>query len=77
VDKPVPSIMTYCNNETVPVKVRSRKGNMKSLKHIKRRLKSARHTLETCIIIVDYICSKENLDDPFTKGLGRTVIQAR
>jgi hypothetical protein len=50
---------------------------MKSLKHIKRRLKSARHTLETCIIIVDYICSKENLDDPFTKGLGRTVIQAR
>jgi hypothetical protein len=36
VDKPVPSVLTYCDNQTVLVKVKSRKDNMKSLKHIKR-----------------------------------------
>jgi hypothetical protein len=75
-DKPVPPVLTYCDNQTVLVKVKSRKENMKSSEHIKRRLKSARHALEVGIITVDYICSEENLADLFTKGLARTVIQA-
>lgn len=74
--KPVPVILTYCDNQTVLVKVRSKKDNMMSSKHIKRRLKSLRHALETGIITVDYIFSERNLADPFTKGLARTVIQA-
>jgi hypothetical protein len=36
VDKPVPPILTYCDNQTILVKVKSRKDNMKSSKHIKR-----------------------------------------
>jgi hypothetical protein len=75
-DKPIPAVLTYCDNQTVLVKVKSRKDNMKSSKHIKRRLKSLRHALETGIIAVDYIQSERNLADPFTKGMARTFIQA-
>jgi hypothetical protein len=76
VDKLVPPVLTYCDNQTVLVKVKSRNDNMKSSKHIKRRLQLAHHALETCIVTVDYICSEENIADPFTKGLARIVIQA-
>uniref|UniRef100_A0A0A8YK98 Uncharacterized protein n=1 Tax=Arundo donax TaxID=35708 RepID=A0A0A8YK98_ARUDO len=48
---------------------------MKTSKHIKRRIKSIRHAIETGIITVDYIRSKGNLADSFTKGMARTVIQ--
>jgi hypothetical protein len=75
-DKPIPAVLTYCDNQTVLVKVKSRKDNMKSSKHIKRRLKSLRHALETGVIAVDYIQSERNLADPFTKGMARIVIQA-
>ena len=38
VEKPVPSILMNCDNQTVIVKVNSSKDNMKSLRHVKRRL---------------------------------------
>ena len=75
-EKPIPAILTYCDNQTVLVKAKSRKDNMKSSKHIKRRLKSIRHTRETGLISVEYIQSERNLVDPFTKGLARKTIQA-
>ncbi|KAK1615396.1 hypothetical protein QYE76_020913 [Lolium multiflorum] len=42
VEKPIPAILMNCDNQTVIVKVKSSKDNMKSSKHIKRRLKSVR-----------------------------------
>nr|ABF93649.1 retrotransposon protein, putative, Ty1-copia subclass [Oryza sativa Japonica Group] len=42
VEKPVPAILINCDNQTVIIKVNSSKDNMKSSRHIKRRLKSVR-----------------------------------
>ena len=33
-EKPIPAILTYCDNQTILVKAKSRKDNMKSSKHI-------------------------------------------
>jgi hypothetical protein len=42
VDKPIPAILMNCDNETIITKVNSSKDNMKSSRHVKRRLKSVR-----------------------------------
>jgi hypothetical protein len=42
VEKTLPAILMNCDNQTVIVKVDSSKDNMKSSRHIKRRLKSVR-----------------------------------
>ena len=39
VEKPVPAISINCDNQTVITKVNSSKDNMKSTRHVKRRLK--------------------------------------
>jgi len=42
VEKPVLTILMNCDNQTVIVKVNSVKDNVKSSRHVKRRLKSVR-----------------------------------
>src|SRR6266536_2868184 len=42
VEKPVPGILMNCDNQTVITKVSSSKDNMKSSRHVQRRLKSVR-----------------------------------
>ena len=42
VGKPIPAILLNCDNQTVIFKVNSSKDNMKSSRHVKRRLKSVR-----------------------------------
>ena len=74
VEKPVPSILLYCDNQTVIVKVNSSKDNMKSSRHVKRRLKSIRKMKNSGVIALDYVQTAKNLADPFTKGLSRNVI---
>ncbi len=74
VEKPVPSILMNCNNQTVIVKVNSSKDNMKSSRHVKRRLKSVRKLRNSGVITLDYIQTARNLAYPFTKGLSRNVI---
>ena len=74
VDKPVPAILMNCDNQTVIVKVTSSKDNMKSSRHIKRRLASVRKMRNSGVIALDYIQTAKNLVDPFTKGLSRNVI---
>nr|ABG66099.1 retrotransposon protein, putative, Ty1-copia subclass [Oryza sativa Japonica Group] len=74
VEKPVPAILMNCDNQTVIVKVNSSKDNMKSSRHVKRRLKSVRKLKNSRVITLDYIQTARNLADPFTKGLSRTVI---
>ena len=74
VEKPILAFLMYCDNQTVLIKVNSAKDNMKSSRHVKRRLKSIRKLRNSGIIAVDYIPTAKNLADPFTKGLSRNVI---
>jgi hypothetical protein len=74
INKHLPVILMNCDNETVIVKVDSSKDNMKSSRHIKRRLKSIRKIRNSGVIRLDYIHTEKNLVDAFTKGLLRNVI---
>jgi hypothetical protein len=74
VKKLTPAILMNCDNQTVIVKVNSSKDNMKSSRHVKRRLKSVRKLRNTGVIALDYIHTYKNLADQFTKGLSRIVI---
>nr|ABF94958.1 retrotransposon protein, putative, Ty1-copia subclass [Oryza sativa Japonica Group] len=76
VEKPVPAILMNCDNQTVIIKVNSSKDNMKSSKHIKRRLKSVRKQKNSGVIALDYVQTARNLADQFTKGLPRNVIDS-
>src|SRR5438034_10060648 len=74
VEKPVPAILMNCDNQTVIVKVNSSRDNMKSSRHVKRRLKSVRTMRNSGVIALDYVQTAKNLADPFTKGFSRNVI---
>jgi hypothetical protein len=74
VEKPIPAILMNCDSETVIIKVNSSKDNMKSSRHVKRRLKSIRKLRSSRVISLDYIPTAENLADQFTNGLSRSVI---
>ena len=75
VEKPIPAILMNSDNQTVIFKVNSSKDNMKSSRHVKRRLKSVRKMRNSGVIALDYIQTSKNLADPFTKGLSRNVIE--
>jgi hypothetical protein len=76
VEKHLPAILINCDNQTVIVKVDSLKDNIKSSRHIKRRLKSVRKIRNSGVITLDYIHTEKNLADLFIKGLSRNVIDA-
>ena len=67
--------MNY-DNQTVITKVNSFKDNMKSTRHVKRRLKSIRKLRNSRAIALDYVHTSKNLTDQFTKGLSRNVIDS-
>ena len=74
VEKPIPAILMNCDNQTVIAEVNSSKDNMKSSRHVKRRLKSVGKMRNSGVIALDYVQTAKNLADPFTKGLSRNVI---
>ncbi len=76
VEKPVPAILMNCDNQTVIIKVNSSKDNMKSSRHVKRRLKSVRKQKNSGVIALDYVQTAKKLADQFTKGLPRNVIDS-
>jgi hypothetical protein len=76
VEKPLLAILMNYDNQTVIVKVDSSKDNIKSSRHIKRRLKSVRKMRNSRVITLDYIHIEKNLTDQFTKGLSHNVIDA-
>ncbi|GKD52691.1 RNA-directed DNA polymerase, eukaryota [Tanacetum coccineum] len=43
-------------------------------RHIRRRHNSIRQLLSTGVISIDYVASKDNIADPFTKGLSRELV---
>jgi hypothetical protein len=55
VEKPLPGIMMNCDEQTVIAKVDSSKDNMKSSRHITRRLKSVRKMRNSGVITVGYV----------------------
>jgi hypothetical protein len=55
VEKPIPAISMNCNNQTVITKVNSSRDNMKSTRHVKRRLKSVRKLRNSRVIALDYV----------------------
>jgi hypothetical protein len=63
VEKPIPAILMNCDNETVIIKVNSSTDNMKSSRHVKRRLKYVRKLRSSGVIALDYIPTAENLVD--------------
>ena len=54
IEKPLPTTLMNCDNQTVIIKVDSSKDNMKSSRHIKRRLKSVRK--RNYGVICDTLC---------------------
>ena len=76
VEKPIPAISMNCDNQTVIIKVNSSKGNMKSTRHVKRRIKSVRKLRNSGVISLDFVHTSKNLAHQFTKGLSRNVIES-
>jgi hypothetical protein len=74
VDKLVPPILMYCDNQSMLAQVMNTKDNLKSNKHIKCRIKSFRKMKNSGVIVVSYVKCENNLIDPFTKGLPWNVI---
>jgi hypothetical protein len=75
VEKPIPAIFINCDNQTVITKMNSSMENMKSTRHVKRRLKSVRKLRNSEVISLDYVHISKNLADQFIKGLSRNVIE--
>jgi hypothetical protein len=74
VDKPIPPLLMYCDNQSMLAQVMNTKDNSKSNKHIKCRLKSVRKMKSSGVIAVSYVKSENNLAEPFIKGLPWNVI---
>jgi hypothetical protein len=71
VKKYLSTILMNCNNQTVIVKIDNSKDNMKSSRHIKRRLNSVKKMRNSVIITLN---TEKNLTYPFTKGLLHNMI---
>ncbi|KAL0302303.1 UNVERIFIED_CONTAM: Retrovirus-related Pol polyprotein from transposon TNT 1-94 [Sesamum calycinum] len=69
VSQPLPPIVVHCDSQTTIAKVRSRKYNQKTKRHIQVRLKSIRALVSDRVIVIDFVGTKDNVADPLTKGL--------
>ncbi|XP_026396723.1 uncharacterized protein LOC113291402 [Papaver somniferum] len=70
--KPVPSVMINCDNQDTIYKVSNKTYNGKS-RHASLRHQIVRQLLKRGVVAVNYIESKNNLADPFTKCLPKDV----
>ena len=75
VEKPIPAISRNCDNRTAIIMVNSSKDNMKSTRHVKRRLKSIRKLRNPGVIALDYVHTSKNLAGQLTKSLSRNMIE--
>ncbi|KAL0320245.1 UNVERIFIED_CONTAM: Retrovirus-related Pol polyprotein from transposon TNT 1-94 [Sesamum radiatum] len=73
--QPLPPIVVHCNSQTTIAKVRSRKYNQKTKRHIQVRLKSIRALVSDRVIGIDFVGTKDNVADPLTKGLDLSQAQ--
>nr|GEU69185.1 ribonuclease H-like domain containing protein [Tanacetum cinerariifolium] len=71
--KPVTTISIHCDSQSAIGRAQSIMYIGKS-RHIHRRYNSIRQLLSTRVISIDYVASKDNIADPFTKGLSRELV---
>ena len=76
VEKPIPAISMNCDNQTMITKVNSSKDNIKSTRHVKRRLKSIRKLRNSRVKALYYVHMSNNLAGQFTEGLSHNVIES-
>ena len=76
IEKPIPAISMNYDKQTVITKVNSSKNNMKSTRHVKKRLKSVRKLRNSRVIALDYVHASKNMADQFIKCLSRNVIDS-
>nr|GEX45628.1 calcineurin B-like protein 4 [Tanacetum cinerariifolium] len=74
--KPVTAISIHCDSKSAMGRAKSTIYNGK-FRHIRRRYNSIRQLLSTKVISIDYVASKDNIADPFTKGLSREMLSSR
>ncbi|KAL2250202.1 UNVERIFIED_CONTAM: hypothetical protein Sindi_2493900 [Sesamum indicum] len=74
VSQPLSPIVVHCDSQTTIVKVRSRKYNQKSKRHIQVRLKSMRALVLDRVMSIDFVGRKENVANPLTKGLNLSQV---
>nr|GEV69300.1 Gag-Pol polyprotein [Tanacetum cinerariifolium] len=71
--KPVTANSIHCDSQSAIGRAQSTMYNGKS-RHICRQHNSIRQVLSTGVILIDYVASKDNIADPFTKGLSRELV---
>ncbi|KAL2253467.1 UNVERIFIED_CONTAM: Retrovirus-related Pol polyprotein from transposon TNT 1-94 [Sesamum indicum] len=74
VSQPLSPIVVHCDSQTTIAKVRSRKYNQKTKRHIQVRLKSIRALVSDRVIGIDFVGTKDNVADPLTKGLNLSQV---
>ncbi|KAL2232001.1 UNVERIFIED_CONTAM: Retrovirus-related Pol polyprotein from transposon TNT 1-94 [Sesamum indicum] len=74
VSQPLSPIAVYCDSQTTVAKVRSRKYNQKTKRHIQVRLKSIRALVSDRVIGIDFVGTKDNVADPLTRGLNLSQV---
>ncbi|KAL2232101.1 UNVERIFIED_CONTAM: Retrovirus-related Pol polyprotein from transposon TNT 1-94 [Sesamum indicum] len=74
VSQPLSPIAVHCDSQTTIAKVRSRKYNQKTKRHIQVRLKSIRALVSDRVIGIDFVGTKDNVADPLTKGLNLSQV---
>ncbi|KAD4586033.1 hypothetical protein E3N88_23634 [Mikania micrantha] len=71
--KPMSAICIHCDCQSAIGRAQSAMYNGKS-RHIRRRHNTIRQLLSMGVISIDYVRSKDNIADPFTKGLSRELV---
>ncbi|KAD5960509.1 hypothetical protein E3N88_11981 [Mikania micrantha] len=71
--KPMSTICIHCDCQSAIGRAQSAMYNGKS-RHIRRRHNTIRQLLSMRVISIDYVRSKDNVADPFTKGLSRELV---
>jgi len=71
--KPVPAICIHCDNQAAISRAQNFIYNDK-FRHIRHRYNTIKQLHSNGIISIDFVSSKDNLADPFTKGLIKKCI---
>ena len=74
VSTPLPAIAVHCDSRTTIDKIRSKKYNAKTKRHIQVRLKSIRGLVSDRVMAIEFIGTQDNIADPLTKGLEHAVV---
>ncbi|KAL2250151.1 UNVERIFIED_CONTAM: Retrovirus-related Pol polyprotein from transposon TNT 1-94 [Sesamum indicum] len=74
VSQPLSPIAIHCDSQTTIAKVRSRKYNQKTKRHIQVRLKFIRVLVSDRVMGIDFVRTKDNVANPLTKGLNLSQV---